>query len=64
MERERRMEIEAEVWCWTPGGMRRATDTVNAYVTVRDLERLLEEADERRRRFMLERPADAGSEKR
>jgi len=41
------MIVDAEVWHWTPHGMRRGGVT-NGYVTVRDACRLLEEADARR----------------
>ena len=39
--------VDAEVWAYTPAGMRRTTDTIGGYVTVSDMERLLEEAHAR-----------------
>lgn len=41
------MIVDAEVWHWTAHGMRRG-GTHGGYITVRDVERLLEEADVRR----------------
>lgn len=46
------MIVDAEIYAWTPTGMRRTTDNVG-YVTTRELERLLEEAHERGRRAVL-----------
>lgn len=43
------MIVEATLWYWTPTGMRRARFTDAAtYIEVREVERLLEEADVRR----------------
>lgn len=41
------MIVDAEVWHWTTHGMRRG-GVHDGYITVRDAERLLEEADLRR----------------
>jgi hypothetical protein len=49
------MIVEAEVWVWTPRGMRLSSDTTDGYLTVRDAERLLEEADVRRMNCERER---------
>lgn len=46
------MVVDAEVFYWTEVGMR-SRGYGDAYITVREAERLLEEADERRRRAML-----------
>ena len=44
------MIVEAEIWYWTQTGMRRARFRTGAgYIAVADVERLLEEADNRRR---------------
>jgi hypothetical protein len=37
-------EIDVECYVWTANGMRIAHDTVDAYVPVREVERLCEEA--------------------
>lgn len=44
------MEVPVETWCWTTVGMVRGRHIPDAvqYVTVKDVERLLEEADLRR----------------
>jgi hypothetical protein len=53
------MTVDVEVWHWTAQGMRKSGDPsttwmhCGGYVTVRDLERLLEEAHERGRRSVL-----------
>lgn len=53
------MVVDAVIWYWTPTGMRRARFRDGAgYIAVGDVERLLEEADERRRRFERERCED------
>lgn len=41
------MIVDAEVWQWSPHGMQRG-GTHGGYITVRDCQRLLEEADWRR----------------
>jgi hypothetical protein len=46
------MVVDAEVFYWTEVGMR-SRGYCDAYITVREAERLLDEADERRRRAML-----------
>lgn len=45
------MVVDAVIWYWTPTGMRRARfrDEGAGYIERREVERLLEEADERRR---------------
>jgi hypothetical protein len=50
------MEVNAEVWCWTAVGMRKQAmrfgifrQEFGEYVSKRDVEHLLEEADNRRR---------------
>jgi len=47
------MIVDAEIYVWTPAGMRRTTSN-EGYITTREVERLLEEADERRRLAMLD----------
>lgn len=43
------MIVDVEIWYWTPSGMtQRPTVRGDRYITVRDSERLLEEADLRR----------------
>ncbi len=42
------MEVDSQVFYWTEVGMR-ARGYGEGYITVREAERLLEEADERRR---------------
>jgi|HubBroStandDraft_6_1064221.scaffolds.fasta_scaffold216534_4 hypothetical protein len=43
------MVVDAEIWYWTPTGMRRARFRTGAgYIAVAEVERLLEEADVRR----------------
>jgi hypothetical protein len=46
------MTVDAEVWHWTAAGMRMRLPTGSSagYITVRDAERLLEEAHARGRR--------------
>jgi hypothetical protein len=44
------MTVDAEVWVWTSTGMRRYPGSDGGYITVRDVERLLEEAHARGRR--------------
>jgi hypothetical protein len=36
--------VDAQVWHWTPAGMRLTGSTHEGYITVREVERLLEEA--------------------
>lgn len=46
------MEVEAEVWYWSPKGMtNRPSPNRTAYVETRAAERLLEEAHERGRQL-------------
>lgn len=53
------MIVEAEIWYWTQTGMRRARFRTGAgYIAVADVERLLEEADNRRRIQEQERRED------
>jgi hypothetical protein len=52
------MVVDAEVFYWTEVGMR-PRGYGDAYITVREAERLLEEADERRRVAMVA-AADGG----
>jgi hypothetical protein len=47
------MEVDAEIFYWTEVGMRKR-GYGEGYITVKEVERLLEEADERRRVFMKE----------
>lgn len=42
------IEVYAELWYWTPEGMRRDAPGGQAYVRREEVERLLEEADRRR----------------
>jgi hypothetical protein len=51
------MIVDAEVWHWTPGGMRRG-GVHSGFIRVRDVERLLEEADWRRLRQEQQRRDD------
>lgn len=44
------MIVDAEIWRWSPSRMVRSTDTIDGYVLVRDMERLLEEAHARGKR--------------
>lgn len=55
------MEVDARVWFWTPAGMRQSRQGVayGGYIEVREVERLLEEADNRRR-VQMESQSDRG----
>jgi hypothetical protein len=55
--------VDVEVWHWTPDGMRRG-GVHDGYITVRDCERLLEEADVRRLRQQQELRADEAERRR
>ena len=55
------MVVDAEVFYWTEVGMR-SRGYGEAYITVREAERLLEEADERRRVSMLASQAETGGD--
>ena len=42
------MEVDAQVWYWTPAGMREFVKTsAEGYIAKRDVERLLEDAHRR-----------------